>query len=500
MQASSEFWKTNRKGEKMKPIVEKLARHAKEQGNKVCIIDCEGKTTYKQLYQMVLGTAKELEGYGNRGGDAIVIQTTQTASFVAKVLAIHLLGARNVPIEKNCPEDRALELIQITKAKVYFCERKLAADAKWLSIDEKFVSEETEDVYPFPKADEIGDILFTTGTTGKSKGVMISHGAIAATAEHLIQCCESDEKDIVLVPTPLNHASALRRTYAAIAAGGTVVLSDGVANLKQFFSYLSDEKVTGLHLMPAMLSYILTLSGDKLKEYQNQIRFVELGSAPLLEEAGTRLFELLPESKAVFSYGSTESGCTSAYDMRQEGRIPFCIGKPNRYAKFEFADEEGKPMQATRENPGYIVTAGKMNMSGYYGEPELTGQVLKDGKIYSSDMGYQDEKGYIYLLGRKGDIINMGGIKISAFEIEKTALLWDEIKECACVSKPDEHFGEIPKLFVVLKHKDKFRKTEFEQFLKEKLERSRIPKEIDVISELPKTFNGKVKKKGLLER
>lgn len=140
-----------------------------------------------------------------------------------------------------------------------------------------------------------------------------------------------------------------------------------------------------------------------------------------------------------------------------------------------------------------------MNMSGYFDELDLTGKVLKEGEIFSNDWGYMDENRFIYFLGRKGDVINMGGIKISALEIEKAALLWGEVTECACVPKPDANFGEIPVLFVAVKDKHAFDKGDLETFLKEKLELSRVPKEIRILDELPKTFNGKIIKKGLIE-
>lgn len=484
----------------MNSIIEMLAWRAKERGDKTCIIDSEGKTTYSELFQMALKVAGKLRESGIGKNDCVVLQVEQKACFMAKVLAIHLLGGRSVPVEKNCPEERAVELIQTVGAKVYFFSQKLDVEAYWIYNGTSFEEQRTDYDFSFPEPEMIADIIFTTGTTGKSKGVMISHRAIMATVENLQNLVGIREEEIALVPTPLNHAHALRRTYVTILNGHTTVLMDGVANLKQFFLNLQEEHVTGMYLMSAMLSYILKVSGDKLGEYRDLIHFVELGSSPLGEEERKQLMSLLPDSELIFDYGATESGCTCGYDMNEHGNIPFCVGKPNINANFSFADEEGNVIQATCDNPGLIVTQGPMNMSGYFDEPDLTGKVLKEGKIFSNDWGYMDENQFVYFLGRKGDVINMGGIKISALEIEKAALLWDEVTECACVPKPDANFGEIPVLFVAVKDKHTFDKGNLETFLKEKLELSRVPKEIRILDGLPKTFNGKIIKKGLIEK
>ena len=476
----------------MNSIIEILKWRAEERGDKVCIIDSEGKTTYRELFQMVLRVAGKLRDEGIGKNDCVVLQVEQKACFMAKVLAIHLLGARSVPVEKNCPQERALELIHTVGAKVYFFSQKLDVEACWFHNSISFEEQCADYDFSFPEPEMIADIIFTTGTTGKSKGVMISHRAIMATVENLQNLLGIREEEIALVPTPLNHAHALRRTYVTIFNGHTTVLVDGVANLKQFFWNLQEEHVTGIYLMPAMLSYILKMSGDKLGEYKDLIHFVELGSSPLGEEERKQLMKLLPKSKLIFDYGATESGCTCGYDMNEYGSILFSVGKPNVNASFSF----GNVVEATRDNPGLIVTQGPMNMSGYFAEPDLTRKVLKEGRIYSNDWGYMDENCFVYFLGRKDDVINMGGIKISALEIEKIAILQDEVLECACVPKPDANFGEIPVLFVVVKDKNVFEKSN----LKEKLELSRVPKEIRIIEEIPKTFNGKIIKKGLIDK
>ena len=139
-----------------------------------------------------------------------------------------------------------------------------------------------------------------------------------------------------------------------------------------------------------------------------------------------------------------------------------------------------------------------MNMPGYLKEPEITKEVLDDeGTLYTNDLGYMGEDGFVYLLGRKGDVINMGGIKIAPSEIEEVVAQNEMIKECACIPIPDEITGEAPKLFIVINEGYEYDEKALHKFMTDKLEAIRVPKVVQVIDELPRTFNGKVIKRKL---
>ncbi len=481
----------------MNSIVERLSKRAIEIPDKVCFIDGGNEVTYKQLWERVKVCAGNLKRFDVGKGDFVLIQAMSNVEHVANVFAIHLIGASAIHYENNCPEERIIELYETTKAKCYISDEEVNIDSLWIKRsflqEREFCLQEIE----FPKSDWIGDIIFTTGTTGKSKGVMLSHRAILAAVENVENVVGLKGDDVTIIPTPMNHTHAIRRTYATVLSGSTTILMNGIANLKTLFENIERYKVNGLYFMPTMMTYVLRLSGDKISEYKQQLRFVELSAAPVAEEDITKICQYLPQSSIFFVYGSTESGCTAGYDIQVTGYKPLAIGHPTTHAKFEFVDDQGVLIDTSVDNPGYIVTIGPMNMSGYYAEPELTREVLVEGKVISSDIGYVNKEGEIILLGRKGDVINMGGIKISSLEIEEVALQWDEILECACIPMRDTTFGEVPQLYVVIKERKEFHKQEFERFLKTKLEWSRVPKEIVQIKELPRTYNGKVKKKGL---
>ena len=163
-------------------------------------------------------------------------------------------------------------------------------------------------------------------------------------------------------------------------------------------------------------------------------------------------------------------------------------------------DDNGKVITATKDKPGCLFFEGPMTMAGYWKEPELTQKVLQDGKIFTNDIGYRGEDGYIYLLGRKDEVINSGGNKIAPVEVEETMLRCEKIEDCACIPVWDPVAGQIPKLYVVMKSGEELCQEELIRFLSERLEFFKIPKKIEQLDKLPRAYNGKLLRKELRER
>ena len=201
-----------------------------------------------------------------------------------------------------------------------------------------------------------------------------------------------------------------------------------------------------------------------------------------------------------YEIGLTESGCTVSLEFSKYGDKKGSIGKPNVNAEIIFVDDNRNIVKASAQNPGNLAFKGAMNMPGYLKEPEITKEVMDDeGTLYTNDLGYMGEDGFVYLLGRKGDVINMGGIKIAPSEIEEVVAQNEMIKECACIPIPDEITGEAPKLFIVINEGFEYDEKSLYRFMLEKLEAIKVPKVVQVIDALPRTFNGKVIKRMLKE-
>ena len=237
--------------------------------------------------------------------------------------AIQLLGGIFVPIEKNAAAGRLAEILGDTQAVLYIgkdpAKRSAALNnvmqylgANWSQHSTSPVFMDIsqaadfayapEDIPPFgeisfPEAQQTAEILFSTGTTGKSKGIVLTHGNDMAIAEN-VMCGVGMKKDNVeLIPMPLSHSHGLRRTYANMVNGSAAVFSDGVTLLKKVFTLMDEYHVTAMDLSPSMLSIIFKLSKDRLGEYADRLDYIQLGSAPLPEEDKLHLstYGLIPD-------------------------------------------------------------------------------------------------------------------------------------------------------------------------------------------------------------
>lgn len=170
------------------------------------------------------------------------------------------------------------------------------------------------------------------------------------------------------------------------------------------------------------------------------------------------------------------------------------IGKAVENVSISIVDEERKVIHSSKQNFGHLAIHGDMNMIGYYDDPLMTKQVLENGIFYSEDLGYMDENGYIYLVGRNNDVINTGGEKVSPLEIENAALEYDGVQECACIGvrDPKEILEYVPILFIVKELDKNFRISMLLKHLEECLENYKVPYKVIEVEEIPKNQIGKI--------
>lgn len=217
----------------------------------------------------------------------------------------------------------------------------------------------------------------------------------------------------------------------------------------------------------------------------------------MMENDQKRICELLPDTRLYNFYGSTESGCICIYNFNQKNDKKHCIGKPAHNAQIVIVDDDRKPIVSSQSNTGLLSSIGKMNMLCYYNDEEETKSVLIDGVVYSNDVAYFDEDGDIILLGRKGDVINVGGNKVSPEEIENTAKSMPEISDCGVIPVDDQYKGSVPKIFVQMRNGEKFDSIAIRTYLASNLEPYKVPVYIEQIAKIPRSYNGKLLRKEL---
>lgn len=217
----------------------------------------------------------------------------------------------------------------------------------------------------------------------------------------------------------------------------------------------------------------------------------------LQEDLKQTLKMQFPNVRLYNFYGSTESGRSCVLNFNSADDKKFCIGKPTKNAKFIVTDLDRNPIISSAENTGILACAGTMNMKGYLNQPELTESIFENGYIFTSDEGYIDENGFVYVIGRIDDVINYKGIKIAPSEIEEIAGSYPGIEDCACVPIADVAAGQIPKLFIQVNN-DMFERDRFVEYLKKHIDQNKMPKELEIIDEIPRTYNGKIRRKDLI--
>ena len=478
----------------MRSIVKRIYEHSVETPEKCAVIATDCEVSYAALWRGISQVCTLLKQQGVRKGDRIMVEAGPTVEYLLCCYGVHLSGAVHVPFEKDAPNDRISEIASEIQP-VLILNGRHPLEKLGVSMAELFDVPTEEPV--FPEEAMLQEILFTTGTTGKSKGVMITHYAQMNMCESQNAVLNYSIDNVWLIPTPMNHAAGLRKTHMSMVRGSTVLLMDGFKNLRLFFENMRQYGVTSLYLPPSAVHYILMLAGKELAKFDKQLDFLYSSSSALPGGDKEKLIELLPSVRKFDAYGGSEVGAVVYIDynaVRGDGR---CVGKPNPGVDVFIVDDAYNPIHATAENPGIIAIRSNTVTAGYWNAPEITAQTIHDGVIYMSDLGYLDDDGFLYLVGRRDDVINIGGLKIAPTEVEDVAQRYESVAECACASYDDERIGKTLKLYVVLKDGCVLDQREFLSFLESKLEAYKIPRRIEILAEIPRTFNGKVDRKKL---
>ena len=429
-------------------LEEGICLYAQKTPDKTAVICYEDKINYSDLWNMIIARAGLIKQDGLSKGMPYVFRASQDIDFIINYCAIHYLGAIAVPLEHQ-------------------------------AVQENFISIQKEvNSCDFPA--DIQDILYTTGTTGKSKGVMLSRTALESCADNFICDMHYTDDLLYIISGPLNHIASLFKIHPVLIAGGTVCILDGLKDINAFFDVfkLPYNKVATF-MVPASLRLLMEFSYDKLCAVADRIDFIETGAAPITGKDMERLAKALPHSRLYNTLGGTEIGAVCTYDFNDGKYMEGCIGRPMKNSMVEVTPD------------GSIIVSGPTVMSGYVNDPESTARVLQNGRITTSDLGFVDENGLIHLKGRRGDVINVGGFKVDPLEVENAATGHESVKECICIVAEHPVIGPVLKLLIVLEDGFVLDKHSVAMYLKSKLEPHKIPTYYEAVDKIQRTYNGK---------
>jgi acyl-CoA synthetase (AMP-forming)/AMP-acid ligase II len=341
---------------------------------------------------------------------------------------------------------------------------------------------------------DLGMLLYTSGTTGKPKGVMLSHANLAANAASIVDYLHltADDRVMVVLPFYYSYGTSLLTTH--MMAGATLVLDNRFLYPNAILDVMVREEVTGFAGVPS--HYAILLRRSALRQYEfPSLRYVTQAGGAMAPDMIREFLSLVPAVRFYVMYGQTEACARLSYlDPDMLDVKPGSIGKAIPGVELDVVDGEGRPVAAGEV--GEIVARGQNIMLGYWNDPAETARVLRPDGLRTGDLGKKDEDGFLYLVSRKKDMIKSGANRISLLEIEHIVSGLAGVHECAAVGMADEILGEAIKLFVV-PASGRLTEKEVKVCCWRNLASYKQPKEIVFVESLPRTSSGKIKREEL---
>lgn len=338
---------------------------------------------------------------------------------------------------------------------------------------------------------DVAIMLHTSGTTSNPKRVMLTHSNLINNVESNIESLKLTADDKVLIAMPMffgycNTAQFLTHLYL----GASMVILNSVFLPKQFFQIVEREKITNFTGVPSMLLMLLDYRYAYNYNY-SLLRYICFGGGKMPVEKLKQLIEKYPSVSFVQTYGQTEcsprvTALLPEYSLLKIGSVGITIPK----VEIRILSNSGDNLK--NNQIGEIVVKGKNTMKGYYKQPEITNQTIRDGWVYTGDLGYIDDDGFLYLTGRIKNMIISGGINIYPEEIEQILLQHDCVSDACVIGEDHKLLGEVPVAKVILKFPIPV--SELKKYCSDKLADYKTPTKFVIVDELPKTYNGKIKR------
>ncbi len=369
----------------------------------------------------------------------------------------------------------------------------LAADSEPIESDEPPSAEH------WPVPDDIAQIIYTSGTSGRPKGVTLSHRNLVANTRSIVQYLKLGPTDSVFVILPFFYSYGNSLLLTHVAAGGRLILAPDFVFLNRALDVMEQQGATGFSGVPSSYAMLIHRS-DFLNRSFPTLRYLTCAGGGLARSLVRRIREAFPHVELYLMYGQTEASARLSSLMPDElDRKPGSIGRGIPGVTLRVLDDGGRPVAPGQV--GEIVARGENIMVGYWNDPEGTAAVLRPEGLRTGDLATVDEDGYIYVVGRKSDLIKSGAYRIHPREIEEVILELDGVAEVAVVGLPDEMLGEAPVAFVVRSERSAaVSADDIIRHCAARLPRYKRIHRVVFVDELPKTSTGKVRRQLLRER
>ncbi len=500
-------------------IPEKLERAVSKYPDDIAVIFNDLRITYRSLNEMVNKLANGLRSLGVKKEDKVAIIFPNCPQFIISYLAIVKLGATVVPINFLFKAEEVSYILDNSDAEILitlsnFKDLAVGLSSKIKSIKkviisskekmegdllhfEKILQEQPSEIKPVDinPAEDVASILYTSGTTGKPKGAMLTHKNLVFDTESCIEAIKVTPADRFICVLPLFHsfAATVCMLIPLLSGGSTILIPRFVP--KEVLGKIAAEGASIFIGVPSMYAVWANMKPPDLD--LSSWRLAISGGAPMPVEVLKRFEEKYPV-KIYEGDGPTECSPVTSVNPIDGIRKIGSIGLPIKGVQMKIVDDNDN--EVTRGEVGEIVVKGDNVMKGYYKNPEATAEAIKNGWFHTGDLGKEDEDGYFYIVDRKKDMIIVGGLNVYPREVEEVLYQHPKIAEAAVIGIPEELRGEMVKALIVLKPDETATPLEVIKYCRDRLASFKVPRQVEFRDELPKGPTGKILKRALREK
>ena len=483
----------------MRAVYEFLELSAEKYPNKIAITDDITSITYNELLKKSKFVSKSIRDV-IKCGQSVSLLSENSISFVITYFGILMAGGIVHIVPPNSSDKQLQFQIEKVKPVIIVCSETLVDKitrnqykhiliSDLINNNSKINHDNIDD-----KFNEVSSIIFTSGTTGTPKGVKLKHENIIFVTNNIIKIIGVRSDDVEINPLQLSHSFGLGCLHTTIAQGATSIIFRNSINLKEIIGAVTINKATGFVGVPATFQKILLNYKQEFKEAGKNFHYLLTNSAPMPKDDIQEIIKLFPLTNFFTYYGLTEASRSTFLLFNNDIRKIESVGKPAPNVQLKIITDNDST--SNEHDVGEVLIKGPNVIDEYWADT-VKEPKIKDGWLATGDLGFLDNDGYLYLNGRKDDIINVGGEKVSPIEIELMIKQLDKIQDVGVIGVPDKTFGEIPVAFIV---------TEFNLETNEilghcikTLERYKIPQNFLFVDSIPKNESGKIERNALRE-
>lgn len=500
-------------------------------GSKLCSVDGERRFTYAEFDLRTRRLAARLRASGLRPGDRVAYLAYNSAELLEGYYGVLEAGGVLLPLNIRLTPPELAYILEDTGASFLLVDPDFVRifenieglmnsrpTVVWLGVTPEDRAEPSYDRWigtidpcevDVAAIDEnaVAELFYTSGTTARPKGVMLTHRSLYLHALNVLAVVPADDSEVQLHTIPLFHVNGWGVPQLLTAVGGSHVM------IRRFepeaaLELIQQERVTRFYAVPTMIT--LLLNHPRLSDIDfSSMRFIKIGGAPAPAEMIKRA-EAAFGCRVIAGYGLTETSpvitlsvpkaSLAGEDDATRYRRQACTGLPLVGVELDIVDDQGHPLPWDGSHEGEIVVRSNVVMQGYWNDPGTSAHTMRDGWFYTGDVATIDPEGYVLIVDRKKDIIISGGENISSVEIEKALYECPEVLESAVIAVPDEQWGEVPLALVALRPGARITSEELASFCRERLASFKVPRTFEFVDELPKGGTGKILKARLREQ